>query len=83
MNTIRGKTAIVGAAFSTVSRRGDVPLGVLAMDAVRGGAAADAGIPVSDLDGLSVYPQPLAHRCRGHGRGSTTSAPTTCSGRCG
>ncbi|WP_026926467.1 thiolase C-terminal domain-containing protein [Granulicoccus phenolivorans] len=57
MNTIRGKTAIVGAAFSTVSRRGDVPLGVLAMDAVRG-AAADAGIPVSDLDGLSVYPNP-------------------------
>ena len=51
------QVAVVGAAYSTVSRRSELPLGVLATEAVRS-AAAEAGIAVSEIDGLAVYPSP-------------------------
>ncbi len=49
--------AIVGAAFSDISRRGNVGLGALATQAITR-ALDDAGLRVSDVDGLCVYPAP-------------------------
>jgi acetyl-CoA acetyltransferase len=55
MLAIRNKTAIVGTAYSRIARRADVTIGVLAVEAIQG-ALEDAGLTVSDVDGLAVYP---------------------------
>ena len=57
MFSIRNKTAIVGVAYSKVARHADVSVGALAVEACKK-AIDDAGLKVSDIDGLSVYPNP-------------------------
>ncbi|MDF3311467.1 hypothetical protein P3H15_41510 [Rhodococcus sp. T2V] len=52
---MQAQAAIVGAAYSTIARRADVEVGVLAVEAILG-ALTDAGLTVADVDGLSVYP---------------------------
>jgi acetyl-CoA acetyltransferase len=56
---IRNQVALVGGAFSHIARHSTVPIGILAAEAVKK-AVADAGIPLSEVDGLSVYP-PASH----------------------
>ena len=52
------RAAIVGTGYSSpIVRHSDKPLGRLAMEAAEA-AARDAGISVSEIDGLSVYPNP-------------------------
>ena len=52
---LTGKVAVVGVGHSKVYRRADVALGVLAVDAATK-AIEDAGLEVSDIDGLSTTP---------------------------
>lgn len=47
--------AIIGTGYSTLQRRSDRPLVLLARDAALA-ALADAGVDVRDVDGLSTYP---------------------------
>jgi acetyl-CoA acetyltransferase len=49
------QTAVVGVGHSRLFRRDDIPLGVLALEAVTQ-AIADAGIKTSDIDGLATSP---------------------------
>lgn len=58
-----GKAAIVGVGQSQIGRRLPRPLGLLAIDAVRA-ALADAGLELSDVDGITTYPELPA---TGHG----------------
>ena len=51
----RAKAAIVGVGHSRLLRRDDVPLGVLAVEAVTT-AVEDAGLKLTDIDGLSTTP---------------------------
>ena len=54
----RTRAAIVGTGYSSpIVRLSDKPLGCLALEAAEA-AARDAGISVSEIDGLSVYPNP-------------------------
>jgi len=54
---ISNKVAIVGTGFSRITRRADVSLGQLAVESAER-AAADAGLTLDDIDGVSNYPQP-------------------------
>src|SRR5215469_14679793 len=56
MNSVRGKTAIVGIGYSEITRRSQKPLGLLAVDACRA-ALDDAGISPGQIDGLTTYPE--------------------------
>jgi acetyl-CoA acetyltransferase len=51
----RQQVAVVGVGHSRVFRRAEVPLGVLAAEAVQE-AVADAGLELGDIDGLSTTP---------------------------
>jgi acetyl-CoA acetyltransferase len=55
MQNIRGKTAIVGIGYSKLERRSSRLLGEIAKEAARA-AIADAGLQVSDIDGLTTVP---------------------------
>jgi acetyl-CoA acetyltransferase len=50
------KVAIVGVGHSAVGRRLERPIGALAVDASLQ-AIADAGLEVSDIDGLATFPE--------------------------
>jgi acetyl-CoA acetyltransferase len=52
--TIRNQVAVIGVGYSDVQRRSSRPLGALAVEAAER-AAEDAGLSVSNIDGLSVY----------------------------
>lgn len=52
----RHGVAIVGVGRSEIGRRLQRPLGLLAVDAVRA-AAKDAGLELSELDGVATYPK--------------------------
>lgn len=52
----KNTVAIVGAGHSKVGRKLDRPIGLLALDASLA-AIEDAGLRVSDIDGLSTYPE--------------------------
>jgi acetyl-CoA acetyltransferase len=52
----RGKIAIAGIGYSTITRRPQKPLGLLAVDACRA-AIADAGLEPHQIDGLTTYPE--------------------------
>lgn len=52
----RGKVAIAGIGYSTITRRPQKPLGLLAVDACRA-AIADAGLVPHQIDGLTTYPE--------------------------
>ena len=56
MSDNRGRAAVVGVGHSKVYRRADVPLGTLAAEASKQ-AIQDAGLDVSDIDGVitAVY----------------------------
>jgi acetyl-CoA acetyltransferase len=62
--TLGRHVAIVGTGFSRVARHSDVPVGALAIEAIRA-AVSEAGLGIEDIDGLSVYPSPSR---RGAGR---------------
>ena len=51
----RGKTAVDGIGTSTISRKAEKPLGLLALDACRA-ALEDAGVKPEEVDGLVTYP---------------------------
>jgi acetyl-CoA acetyltransferase len=51
----RGKTAVVGVGFSTITRNPQGHLGTLTIDACRA-ALDDAGLDPSEVDGLVTYP---------------------------
>src|SRR3972149_9019642 len=53
----KNSVAIVGVGHSRVGRRLSRPVGLLALDAARA-AAEDAGLKVSDIDGLSLSAGP-------------------------
>lgn len=55
MRENRAKVAVVGVGHSKVYRRAEEPLGKLAVDAARA-AIADAGLKVSDIDGVATSP---------------------------
>jgi acetyl-CoA acetyltransferase len=57
MMPISNKVAVASTAFSRVGRHLDVPLGALAIDATIG-AVEEAGLQLSDIDGISTYPYP-------------------------
>src|SRR5579862_1410564 len=46
---------LAGTGYSRISRHSDIPLGVLAVDAAQT-AANEAGVPLPEIDGLSVFP---------------------------
>lgn len=50
--TTRHTAAVIGVGHSRVSRRADVPLGILAGDAIRA-AVADADLDISAIDGIA------------------------------
>jgi acetyl-CoA acetyltransferase len=52
----RGKIAIVGVGASELTRRPARGLGAMAIEACRK-AVADAGLPLSAIDGLTTYPR--------------------------
>lgn len=52
----RCKVAVSGVGFSKVSRAADIPLAAHALAAVKD-AVADSGLQLSDIDGLSTYPE--------------------------
>jgi acetyl-CoA acetyltransferase len=52
----RCKIAVSGVGFSEVTRTADRPLAAHALDAVKA-AVADSGLEMSDIDGLSTYPE--------------------------
>ena len=51
------EVAIVGVGFSEITRRSDQTLGQLAVNACHR-ALDDAGLTVTDIDGISNYPNP-------------------------
>jgi acetyl-CoA acetyltransferase len=55
MSTMGGKVAVVGIGHSRILRRAYEPLGKLAVEAVTN-AIADAGLKMSDIDGVSACP---------------------------
>ena len=72
------KAAVSGVGFSKVYRHTDVPLGKLAVDAVRE-AVASSGLQMSDIEGLCIYPEfPAAGSGNATGRGYRTSLSTAC-----
>src|ERR1700742_1551127 len=52
----RCKIAVSGVGYSKVSRLADVPLAAHALTAVKE-AVADSGLQMSDIDGLTTYPE--------------------------
>src|SRR6266496_2024191 len=52
----RCKVAVSGVGFSKVTRSADIPLAAHALTAVKE-AVADSGLQMSDIDGLSTYPE--------------------------
>src|ERR1700724_2169432 len=52
----RCKVASSGVAFSKVTRSAEIPLAAHALTAVKE-AVADAGLQLSDIDGLTTYPE--------------------------
>src|ERR1700689_4723570 len=52
----RCKIAVSGVGFSKVSRLADTPLAAHALTAVKE-AVADSGLQLSDINGLSTYPE--------------------------
>ena len=52
----RAKVAVVGVGHSRLFRRDDVALGLLAVEAARN-AIDDAGLKLTDIDGLSIAPR--------------------------
>lgn len=57
MAGLRNKVAIAGVGYSPTVKRADRSLGALAIDACLK-AIDDAGLAVSDIDGISNYPNP-------------------------
>lgn len=57
MRRPRPQVAVVGLGFSAVERRAATPLGALTCDAINQ-AVGDAGLRLSDIDGLATYPEP-------------------------
>ena len=52
----RCKVAVSGVGFSKVTRSAEIPLAAHALEAVKA-AVADSGLEMSDIDGLSTYPE--------------------------
>src|SRR5580692_10875360 len=52
----RCKIAVSGVGYSKVSRLADIPLAAHALIAVKE-AVADSGLQMSDIDGLTTYPE--------------------------
>src|SRR5262249_48068698 len=52
----RCKIALSGVGFSKATRTADVPLAAHALQAVKE-AVADSGLEISDIDGLTTYPE--------------------------
>ena len=52
----RCKIAISGVGYSKATRSADIPLAAHALEAVKE-AVADSGLEMSDIDGLSTYPE--------------------------
>lgn len=68
------QVAVVGLGISRISRRAEAPLGVLAVEASRA-AVADAGLRMSDIDGVISDPeQPFAGASAGDGISLVTPA---------
>ena len=52
---MRNQVAVVGVGHSRTFRRDEIPLGVLAVEAVNS-AIEDAGLKASDIEGVSTTP---------------------------
>jgi acetyl-CoA acetyltransferase len=59
MSARKHTAAFVGVGHSRIMRHDDVPLGILAIEACKA-AVADAGLGVSQIDGITCTPDPAA-----------------------